>query len=794
MAPIGVTALAVATLGVATGLVAVPPAEARAAGCYARRYPDLERAYCGRRQPGRGCRGRTGVCDSRRAQDHYLEHGIGEGRVWGCGRGCDLRRVQDHYLKHGISLCGEANETALPRAGCPEPKAEDSVVVLVRVLYEQPYLAGFVAWYEALGVECVLIIREGIDDVGDAPDLPAIAVQRLSPSWVHENSIVQATMPVVRATGYKWVLVVDADEYLALSPEFASLPAYVAAQRARVPRLAAVQFVWAMAESLSRACPDRYPFSSFRGNIHVKTLARVDSVARWQNPHAPQLALRAGDCPRGARACAVAMCGGRVVSATLRGHEYVLPFFTTPGITSSTARSAPFSDYADAAMVHVIFRSVINVLVKACGAYSKKRHLADAGGLRALAMERGRPLDLERFVAAAGIKALQLFSERGCRPGSPCRADGRVPLNLAHLRWDRASEPRPSFCNATREREIATRVVSRAIRVEADDVDSLCARAADAIRDAIRPPDADAAANNSRPNTMKRDTTPAAAVLFLVMSSARFQSRALSLHNGWCRGLRCIFFTDAPFTTTPVGMRVIVQGEQPHPAPDHCCALRPPDFCLPAWKAKLAAQYRFLAALAWAKEPYLSMGTDWFAIVDDDSYVWPARLFRLLSRHRPAEEAVYLGDFPLRSGSGQKFACGGSGSVLSRRALHAMDVPRCIRSFASQCLMSDWMIGQCSEPPFASERVRRATEYACDTCNGARDANHTRIVRQRLQRDECFFVSSVQPHWADLLPCGHAPAIAHLRGRPPSMMSERDRCAGASRSTKPRHVAGNRRH
>ena len=42
--------------------------------------------------------------------------------------------------------------------GCPAPASPYSVVVLARVLYEQPFLAGFVDWYAARGVECVLLL------------------------------------------------------------------------------------------------------------------------------------------------------------------------------------------------------------------------------------------------------------------------------------------------------------------------------------------------------------------------------------------------------------------------------------------------------------------------------------------------------------------------------------------------------------------------------------------------------------------------------------------------------------
>ena len=218
--------------------------------------------------------------------------------------------------------------------GCPAPASPHSVVVLARVLYEQPFLAGFVDWYAARGVECVLLVRDGLDDAGDVAALPPVAVQRAGSRGVHADAIIQATLADVRATGYAWMLVVDADEYLALHPRFdRSLPRFIEMQAARVPHLAAIQFSWAAAEALGAACPARAPFDAFFANAHVKTLARVDRVDRWNNPHAPVLRLREADCPGLPRECPVVLSGGRAVAAT-RGRrrgsaaEYGLPFFT----------------------------------------------------------------------------------------------------------------------------------------------------------------------------------------------------------------------------------------------------------------------------------------------------------------------------------------------------------------------------------------------------------------------------------------------------------------------------------
>ena len=324
--------------------------------------------------------------------------------------------------------------------GCPAPASPHSVVVLARVLYEQPFLAGFVDWYAARGVECVLLMRDGLDDAGDVAALPPVAVQRAASRGVHANAIIQATLADVRATGYAWMLVVDADEYLALHPRFdRSLPRFIEMQAARVPHLAAIQFSWAAAEALGAACPARAPFDAFFANAHVKTLARVDRVDRWVNPHAPVLRLREADCPGLPRECPVVLSGGRAVAAT-RGRrrgsaaEYGLPFFTAapPRATGCTSLAcpaasgpepgpAPAAAYSDAALAHVHVRSTTNVLVKACGAApdrtQRRRTVANATGLRAAALARG-PLDLGKSCGTRASRDVRCWASTAASPQS----------------------------------------------------------------------------------------------------------------------------------------------------------------------------------------------------------------------------------------------------------------------------------------------------------------------------------------------------------------------------------------
>mmetsp|Transcript_28888 Transcript_28888/g.95908 ORF Transcript_28888/g.95908 Transcript_28888/m.95908 type:complete len:214 (-) Transcript_28888:51-692(-) len=57
------------------------------------------------------------------------------------------------------------------------------------------------------------------------------------------------------------------------------------------------------------------------------------------------------------------------------------------------------------------------------------------------------------------------------------------------------------------------------------------------------------------------------------------------------------------------------------------------------------------------------------------------------------------------------YACGGGGSVFSRRALEAMDLGRCMRDYHKKCMQSDWMIADCAR----KFNVTFAVEHGC-TC------------------------------------------------------------------------------
>ena len=470
------------------------PAARGAATCYAKRYPDLKRKFCNA----------DGACNLRQAKAHFREHGRREGRRFGCDdetNGTAPARVVDNDAREHDHRIQESVRPPPPHAqqDCPAPESPHSVVVLARVLYEQPFLAGFVDWYAARGVECVLLVRDGLDDAGDVAALPPVAVQRAASRGVHANAIIQATLADVRATGYAWMLVVDADEYLALHPRFdRSLPRFIEMQAARVPHLAAIQFSWAAAEALGAACPALAPFDAFFANAHVKTLARVDRVDRWVTSHAPVLRLREADCPGLPQKCSVVLNGNRAAAATrvrraADSAEYRLSYFTggTPRGRRPPPGSVPPAAYADAALAHVHVRSVTNVLVKACGAAKPKHGWPDRlpkniNGLRAAALARG-PLDLGTFVRDMGRKGGQMVGERGCGPAAGVQGctDKRAPVDLAHLDWGPGGW---AFCDAARERAIAEGVVARCLGIAADAVPRLAGAVAAAVREATRPP------------------------------------------------------------------------------------------------------------------------------------------------------------------------------------------------------------------------------------------------------------------------------------------------------------------
>ena len=147
---------------------------------------------------------------------------------------------------------------------------------------------------------------------------------------------------------------------------------------------------------------------------------------------------------------------------------------------------------------------------------------------------------------------------------------------------------------------------------------------------------------------------------------------------------------------------------------------RLPFFCQSHVAYTLAAQYRFLPALAFLRdsEPYAagwrSGRLNWLALLDDDSEVDANNLAGLLlGPSIAASERLYLGDFGKgMSHFGAPFACGGAGTFFSRGAVRAMDFLACARTLHRGCRQSDWMIGMCAR----KHKVRAMNNDSSTSC------------------------------------------------------------------------------
>ena len=197
--------------------------------------------------------------------------------------------------------------------------------------------------------------------------------------------------------------------------------------------------------------------------------------------------------------------------------------------------------------------------------------------------------------------------------------------------------------------------------------------------------------------------------LFVIVTSQSTQARAYDAFSSWCTdavaaGSECRFVADLPYTgkhggrsylqRAPPGMHWIVQPPIPSP-PSSCCRGGKGFFCSEHRRRTLSAQYRYLPALALARqlEPFASGRAQWVVLLDDDSFVFVRRLLRFLGRQyrRPHQHPIMLGEFkPDRS-----YACGGAGAVLSRAALLRLDLQACIARTRRRCMQSDWQLGDC---------------------------------------------------------------------------------------------------
>jgi hypothetical protein len=197
----------------------------------------------------------------------------------------------------------------------------------------------------------------------------------------------------------------------------------------------------------------------------------------------------------------------------------------------------------------------------------------------------------------------------------------------------------------------------------------------------------------------------------------------------------------------------------------------------------LPAQLRFLMAIAALQESDAAewnLENKWLILIDDDSLVFPGNLMNLLGVYN-SSKLYYMGDegsintdlfdpgLHLLPGNTWKFICGGSGSILSRGLMEALEVKRlvkrCIKHFQPVCTQSDWMIAFCVQ--HLANEVQTITSHGCGDCPSQFLEEDVELVQKNLveREDSCHFIQHamhVMPHIIDthLLLRG-APSIIH---------------------------------
>lgn len=246
---------------------------------------------------------------------------------------------------------------------------------------------------------------------------------------------------------------------------------------------------------------------------------------------------------------------------------------------------------------------------------------------------------------------------------------------------------------------------------------------------------------------------PERSMLLIIMASTRTfpaaftkkpsseGSQSLAMACNASHRVSCVAYADGDISTRVQTHLKLIKPQDylhaGHEAPHDCCNFsdrrRTPrkaaalggsirtegtTFFCEAHRAKtLAAQYRFLPALAHARNELVRaknakhVGShrqrqfDWMVLLDDDSEVNINALFAQLDgldHTKPtfAGDIVswdqpppwdLLGHFSLKG----EFACGGAGLALSRQAVLQADFEACAQLLHQGCYQSDWMVGQC---------------------------------------------------------------------------------------------------
>lgn len=282
----------------------------------------------------------------------------------------------------------------------PQPAvATDSrFVVYTRTFHDAPFVDLWVKWYHMLGFYIVMLntgprqmhplVKRAYDRIQQMPRVKMHMVPNAGNDALGEHLHLATGLP-----GVEWVLMVDMDEFLVLDRP--TIQQHVDHLELKYGRLDAVQFRWAMMESVERGCPTQDLGSLVRESpikpwTYLKTLTRADEIASVPSPHYPL--LHSQYVPR-----ARVLCDG----------------FMFSGEQPAINRTIMWLPYGQSALLHLRTRSLIDMLVKAINTRLKKKPLRSKESLSTVlrAEHVENKLDmarlLKRFVSAVGIKAMQ---------------------------------------------------------------------------------------------------------------------------------------------------------------------------------------------------------------------------------------------------------------------------------------------------------------------------------------------------------------------------------------------------
>jgi len=280
----------------------------------------------------------------------------------------------------------------------PVATTDNRFVVYVRTFHDAPFLDLWVRWYHMLGFYIVMLntgpvvvhplVKRAYERIMQLPRLQIHSVPNAGNDALGEHLHYATSVP-----GAEWVLMVDMDEFLVLDQP--TIHEHVDALQSQYGQLDAVQFRWAMMESVERGCPtkplgDFVRQSSIKPWSYLKTMTRATAIASVPSPHYPLLHEHLVPQAR-------VLCDGRL-------------FVSQHPMINRTITWAPFSQ---SALLHLRTRSLIDMLVKATNTrlnfktVRSKDTLGSVLNAERVETKQDRARLLKRFVAAVGIKAMQ---------------------------------------------------------------------------------------------------------------------------------------------------------------------------------------------------------------------------------------------------------------------------------------------------------------------------------------------------------------------------------------------------